>query len=620
MNNNKNGIAIPEYTKEDFLSTNAPYEWLYSHSNNGFVMAQLENVLKENAAKVGVKNFVTLFKRYKSDMIEASRSLMVTQDSFASFPGFDEVYNCGEWVCDEYGITCADNNGNEIVVCNHPLIVSRRFVAIDTKIEKLKLQYRKGGVWRSITADKKTLASSNSIVQLADYGLAVNSENSKHLVRFISDFEHLNYDIIPEIKSINRCGWVGAEGFSPYIGNIAFDGEETHKQMFESITSSGSEKAWFDLVLDIRKNGTIPARIILASSFASILIELCGGLPFFVHLWGDTGTGKTVGLMLAASVWANPNPKKHYIRSFNSTAVGQEMMAGFVNNLPLILDELQLAKDAKGQDKGIYKLAEGSGKSRGAKNGGMQHTLSWSNCILTSGEEPITSSRSDGGAINRTIEINCEENKLFDDPRKTFLVLSENYGFAGKTFVEKMSIPENIEQAKYIQEIINKGLAGFKAGSKKTADKQNLAASLILTADQLIDEFIFKDGCALDYKDISPFLSTMDEISSGHRGLQWISGWLVQNSHRFKTPEYSNEFSFEIWGKETDRQIFIIGNVFDKACTENGFNPQSFINWLARNGHIDVGPDGPKKTQRIGQHSTRCVCFDKKTFSGENSL
>ena len=44
-------------------------------------------------------------------------------------------------------------------------------------------------------------------------------------------------------------------------------------------------------------------------------------------------------LMLAASVWANPEMGK-YIHTFNSTAVAQELSASFVNSLPLIFNHL----------------------------------------------------------------------------------------------------------------------------------------------------------------------------------------------------------------------------------------------------------------------------------------
>ena len=134
----------------------------------------------------------------------------------------------------------------------------------------------------------------------------------------------------------------------------------------------------------------------MASSFASALLEPLGLLPFFVHLWGTTECGKTVALMLAASVWANPKMGE-FIHSFNSTTVAQELSATFVNSLPLILDELQIIKDRRDFDNTIYKLTEGIGKNRGTKTGGLQKTGTWQNCILTSGEMPISNPSS--GAV-----------------------------------------------------------------------------------------------------------------------------------------------------------------------------------------------------------------------------
>ena len=45
-------------------------------------------------------------------------------------------------------------------------------------------------------------------------------------------------------------------------------------------------------------------KLMLAASFASVLVPLLGGLPFIVDLWGETEGGKTVTLMVAASVWS----------------------------------------------------------------------------------------------------------------------------------------------------------------------------------------------------------------------------------------------------------------------------------------------------------------------------
>ena len=147
----------------------------------------------------------------------------------------------------------------------------------------------------------------------------------------------------------------------------------------------------------------------LAASFASALIKKIGGLCFFVHLWGvESGTGKTVALMLAASVWGNPAIGQ-YVQTFNATQVGHEKTAAFLNNIPMCIDELQLSKDSHGRSKfDVYQLSQGVGRTRGTKSGGIDKTPVWDLCILTTGESPLTSDNSGAGAVNRVIDIECK--------------------------------------------------------------------------------------------------------------------------------------------------------------------------------------------------------------------
>lgn len=52
-----------------------------------------------------------------------------------------------------------------------------------------------------------------------------------------------------------------------------------------------------------------------------------------MHLWGKSGTGKTVALIIAMSIWGNP-AIGHLVKNLNSTNVGLERLSAFLNNLP----------------------------------------------------------------------------------------------------------------------------------------------------------------------------------------------------------------------------------------------------------------------------------------------
>lgn len=605
MGDDNNNVKV--YTKEDFLDHGTPFEEVYEYIDDPFELGRQVEKMSAIAKACGVNNFKSLFKGYCQKMKMAKNQTYT--DNATNFDGQELELATGAWRADDYGITREGAFGSEIIACVHPLMPVERLVNIDTGIEKLRIAYRKGKQWRSMIFERRQLASASSIVGLSDYGVAVTSENAKYLVQYIHDVENLNYELIPEHNSVSRLGWIGQNDFSPYVDDLIYDGNVSFQHFYDSVTQKGSLQKWIDFVKGIRAENNIPTKIVLAASFASVLVKPCNCLPFFVHLWNGSGNGKTVALMLAASVWANPTVGE-YIHTFDATDVGQELSAGFVNSLPLILDELQIQKDRKDFDKTIYKLSEGVGRMRGAKTGGLQKMQTWKNCILTNGESPITSVSSGSGAVNRIIEINTEGTKFFKDAKKTADFITDNYGHAGKYFVKQLMDPEVMELAKKLQKGYFEKLSG-----KDITEKQTLAASLILTADALIDMLIFEDGNGLKIDELSQFLSTHGEVSSDMRAYEWLVDWIAQNSKKFS----ARDDIPETWGKNEIGKISIIRNVFNKACVDNGYNASSFLSWLRRNNMIET--EGRGYTKRVRINGMKCQCVVLKTnISPENGF
>jgi uncharacterized protein (DUF927 family) len=350
------------------------------------------------------------------------------------------------------------------------------------------------------------------------------------------------------------------------------------------------------------------ARIVLAASFASVLVKPCNCLPFFVHLYGGTESGKTVSLLLAASVWANPEIGK-YIQTFNATDVGKELGAYFCNSLPLIIDELQLVKNNRTDfDKMIYQLSEGVGRTRGKKSGGLQATPTWRNCIITTGEFPIISQNSGAGAMNRTIEIDCHDTKLFDDPKSVAVALYGNFGFAGKEFVERLD-EDTLEHVRAMQD-------GFQEQLKTedTMDKQTASAALILTADALIEEWIFQDGIRLEPSDLTPYLVSKNTVNQNVRALQFLSDFISINQAKFH-PE--NSTVNEIWGDMDDNYVYFIRSKLEQVLQDEGYNAVTFLSWAKNNEGVTIGSDGKTtKLRRIMGKPTRCVWLKCSILNG----
>lgn len=589
-------INIPEYSKEDF-NTEKPYEFVYSHRDNKFEMNRIKNIITDRAEKVkyGKRAFSEMLKSY-IDMQSKTTGEIISNAT--RFTGQPIELAAGEWEADDVGVSRVNANYGEDIACVHPILPIERLVNADTGIEKLKLAYKRGKCWRVEIYDKKTLAGNNSILELANAGIAVTSDNARHLIKYLHDIENLNYDRIPVKASVSRCGWIKNLGFAPYVEGLEFDGVSNFKHMFESVTSYGNFNKWINLCKEIRATDS-PAKILLASSFASVLIPVIKKLNFIVHLWGGTEAGKTVALMLAASVWANPNPGSDngYIQTFNGTQVAIELQSGFVNNLPLILDEFQLVKDKKSFEQIVYMLCEGIGKMRGAKTGGLQKTTTWKNCTLTSGETPISSDSSGGGAVNRIIEIECKD-KVFKDAPMVADIVTSNYGFAGKYFVQLLSSDDAKEEA---NQIYKKYYRSLGVGS---TEKQTMAAAAILTADELATRWIFCDGNQLTVDEISKYLHTKESVDVNLRAYNYMVETVAGNKSKF---EPDNP---EIWGNITDGYVNMIVRNFNKICEDGGFNAGALKSWMVQKNLSRVDKNKKSvKTVKINGHSVKCVSF-----------
>lgn len=596
-----NELMIPRYTKDDYLLTSEPYDFLYEFRDDGFQLAQIREKMKAQAAECGIKGFIGLWNAYLESRKQRDG---VPLDKATAFENQELELMSGKYCCDENGVSFSNQYGYEVEVCRHPILPVQRLVNIDSGEERLRLAYKKGRSWRYIIAEKSTLASATKILELSSKGIMVTSENAKLLSSYIFEMEQLNYDIIPEEKSVGRLGWVGNHGFSPYVDGLVFDGEQSFGHIFRAVRCEGMLEAWTEAMRGVRAAGTA-GKLFLAASFASVILEPCGLLPFFLHAWGGTETGKTVGLMVAASVWASPRVGE-YISTFNSTSVAQELQASFLNSLPLCMDELQIQSSAgvTDFDRIIYKLTEGAGKLRGEKNGGLQRLTKWKNCIITNGEHPISSINSGGGAKNRILEFECAE-KIYPDLVSLCEVITHNFGFAGKIFVDWLKRDGNFEQINSIQKRWYQELL-----SQDTTDKQAASASALLTADEIATELIFKDGNALTIDEICRVLTTKTEVNVHERALAFLMDWIATNPNRFVPNEFG-DYPGETWGSSDIDCVYIIKSVFEKVMRDNGYNAAAFLAWAKRTGKIECERERLTKKKQFKGLSQRipCVCL-----------
>ena len=587
------------FEKDDFLTT-TPYEALYAYHKEPFTHAAKMEELAAYSVSKGFKGFKTMYKKYVESLKAQSGTIYI--DNVTNFTNQPLELNAGDWEADDSGIF-KKNGYNDEVACPHPIMPVERLVNIDTGEEKLQLAFRKGTIWRKIIVSKTVLASSNKVTELAGSGIAVTSQNARAFIQYISDMENMNYYLIPEKKSIGRFGHIPDEAFSPFVDGLIFDGDANFKAMFQTVRSRGSETKWLETAAEVREMSTT-VKIILAASFASVLLEPLNCLPFFVHLWGvDSGTGKTVALMVAASVWGDPAVGA-YVKTFDGTVVGMEKTAAFLNNLPFCLDELQLAKDSKGRTTfDVYKLAQGVGRTRGNRSGGVDLTPTWRNCILTTGESPLTGTASGAGAVNRVIDIECKSAQaVIKDGMRISGAVKRNYGFAGRKFVERLYQPGVIDQVSERYRELFRILS-----DRDTTEKQAMAAAAIILADELACQWIFSGQQPLTIEQVSEFLASKAAVSAGDRGYKYLCDWVTQNSN--KLCGRSENPNIEVLGALEDGRAYIIRSVFERILQDAGYSTAAMISYLKQSNLIETRGRANTKGKRINGIPTECFCL-----------
>lgn len=558
--------------------------------------------LTRRAKQLGVKSdFEEILKGYNQADREMKRQeqenrTVCTVDNYTNFTGPHDRMYCGAWIADDRGVFAQNSGRVDEVACYHPILPVERLRNLETGEEQIKLAYKRNNQWQDIVVPKTMITSANKIVALSGRGISVTSENAKLLVKYLADVENGNDDYIDVQYSTSKLGWINDQ-FIPYDTDIIFDGDNRFKQAFESVSDHGSFDVWLRHVRELRASGRMEVKFLLAASFSSVLVQVLGGLPFFVDLWGETEGGKTVSLMVAASVWANPDESR-YIGDFKTTDVALEAKADMLNHLPMFLDDTsKTSARIRDNFEGIvYDLCSGKGKSRSNKELGINRENRWRNVMICNGERPLSSYVNQGGAINRILEVECGE-KIYQDPQKTAETVKKNYGHAGKEFVEIIK-ELGEDEIRSIQKEFQKQLL-----DTDKMQKQSISLSIVLAADKIATDYIFKDGQYISVEEAKKVLIDRNELSDNERCYHFIQDKVAMNGHRFDAMT-----SCEKWGIVENGYAIFYNSAFDQICKDGGFSKKSFLSWAAKKGIIQQDSKGNHtKQKKIDGKNSRCV-------------
>lgn len=603
-------IEVEKLSKKELLSE-ATFLALFDIQTDS-EREQTRLALRARAEEFKVKtDWTRLYNAYKKDFDAAERAKKAsivdsredrhTDFDFSDLPAEAQPLRnlkCGAWTATmEDGIIMQTNDNTKgVLACYHPILPIRRLVNVQTQEERVEIAYYRNHYWHFQTVPRSTVSSAQKIVGLASLGVGVTSESARPLVRYLADVEAWNEDAIPVEVSSSKLGWHRGRDnallFLPYDeSEIHFDSGSEFRDLYKAISRQGDAERWMAVVKRVRARDRLEARILLAASFASVLVSRLDILPFFVDLWGETEGGKTVALMLAASVWGDPSDGK-YIGDFKTTDTALEVKADLLNHLPMFLDDTSKtsARIRDNFESIIYDLCSGKGKSRSNRVLGTRRENRWKNAFICNGERPLNSYANQGGALNRIIEIECEP-EIFGNPREVAETVKANFGHAGFDFVSAITILSNGTLIKDTFEAYRAELM-----TEDGMQKQALSLAAILTADALATDYIFQDGRELKVEDVAKYMQTREMVSDNERCYQYVVESVMANPSRFDL-----SVSIEQWGIIKDGFVFLLPKALESICKSGGFSRSSFISWAYIRGLLDTDKNKKTKTVRYGQ-------------------
>lgn len=550
------------------------------------------------------------------------------------------------WMYSEKGISHIDEKkAIPTMVCRTPIILTQRLKSMETGEEKIEIAFKRDGQWSRAIYPRSTIFTSRNITALADLGCTVTSENAKQVVSFLAALEAENIDIIQKADSTSTFGWQTRGRFLPGHGDdIVLDIEPSLRGWAAAYHTAGTFEGWISTMQPHRSRDKF--RFILAASFAAPLLKIIQQRIFFVYNWGGSKGGKTAALKAALSAWGDP---ERLMVNFNATQVALERMAGFYNDLPLGIDERQLAgQKQENLEKIVYMIASGTGRARGSKGGGLQALNTWRTVAIATGEEPLSTDTTQTGVSTRVLEI---YGGPFDDEKSASLMHQQapvNCGWAGPEFISRLLATDE----RTITDQYEKMVEEIYAAANGTSGAHIAGISAVALADAIIDTWIFGNevgenrneaeqnddlpeqngenrkkpleisGASWDRAVQMAKAIIQEQLAAGvsdvnENATQFIVDWILSNRAQFGDKAIGTCLGFI---SSAQNKAYIFPSLLNQALTKAGYSPRKTMKYLADKNIIASQPkkNGGREysiSKWFDNRSSRFVEFDIGRFS-----
>ena len=227
-------------------------------------------------------------------------------------------------------------------------------------------------------------------------------------------------------------------------------GAKTKKDV---VSAAGTEAEWLNGVRAAHDSGLLHLPFALLLSLSAPLwryLDYAGCTFCFYHR--KSGTGKTLALKLANSVYGHP---ERLLTSVKSSSLAIAHNLGILQNLPMTIDEVTLAH-AGLMNEVVLQVSQGSDKERMFSVGGMRETLKWRTILLLTSNTPVSVLLMKGKEQSRAQGLRVIDLVVPPTPNVTHVAgsvlghIMHSYGHFGVKWIRHLVAlgPDQIGQAK----------------------------------------------------------------------------------------------------------------------------------------------------------------------------
>ncbi len=531
----------------------------------------------------------------------------------------------------------ADGTISRMKIALAPIFIAGRTVDVLTGETKRLLVWRGASGWRSRVVERRTILDTSKIIKLSNWDAPVSTNNTLHMVSFLSEFDAENAQRFPVVQSASSMGWQPDGGF--LMPDMYYASDSNNDRDFALTPPSGletlsggwkTEGTWEEWLDAMRLVEDFPYMFIAAyASAAAPLLEVLHIPGFVLDFSGETSGGKTTALRYAASVWGRPAesyPTAMY--SWDATKVWIERTSGFLKNLPLILDETKRARHNRIVRDVIYDFCQGQGRGRGSIEG-TRHTESWRSILISSGEGAATSFSQDAGTRARVLSLKGKP--LGDDvvvgsaaSEEAQAILARTYGHLGRRVVQYLVA--NKERHGDIRAVFQTARQKYSEIADSAVARRHAGHLAVLEVSSSIVHSLGVPMPAVD-----PFLCLLESQHDAGKdadrplsALQDFLTWCATNQKRFwGRGERDREGNTKAppqgwvgaWEKQADwDSIAITTTAFNNLMRDLGHEPDEIVSrwndreWLKRSGGRQKARS---RVVRVDGAPTRCYCIDR---------